>query len=728
MNDPWYKRIVAWLKLEKKDKHQESYVEPEPSEIYTNPYKLKSKKGNFRFPLIPDEVSQPIREVYPRIEEKKERESRTIPTETGFKRREVEMKTFYQENGRLKKAEEVPSPVYGFRKPQHRPEAAHNEVVFEKQTEETDPDKGWNGDSAVDYARDTDMMEDKPYSEFSSTAPKATEAGPKMESVVPDVQESNVGLPLVEEIGSASRVAEKVASDPPKTNIIQSEHASPAVKKGVKVPYNVLYFGQRVKEERAGRSDLYQFPKLHFLKPSPPVTQEDQALVQEMVERLENTLLSFNVQASVVGILRGPTVTRIEVQPAPGVKVNRITNLIDDIKLNLAAKEIRIEAPIPGKSAVGIEVPNPVRDPVNIFDIIKSAAFKESASPLTVALGKDIEGNPVVIDLRKMPHGLIAGSTGSGKSVCINSIIISLLYKATPEEVKMILIDPKMVELAPYHDLPHLATPVVTDPKQATMALKWAVDEMDRRYEIFAQHGVRDLERYNELMARTRPDMIKPALPYILIVIDELADLMMVAPGDVEESVARIAQKARACGIHLLLATQRPSVDVITGMIKANIPTRIAFSVSSQIDSRTILDAVGAERLLGRGDMLLLENGSNKAIRLQGNFVSDEEIEAVCQFVRNQRKPNFLFDKETLVSSIQDEVEDDLFHEAVNFVIEQEMASTSALQRKFRIGYNRAARLIDLMEERGIISAALGSKPRNVLIDKKEYEQMIQNQ
>lgn len=685
MASAWYKRLFAWFKKDKEAIDEQEALE------YDDWQPTRRAKAVFRFPLVPDEAFQASRkqDKVPAEHIRTNMQARVETTndqELEERRKEriqflKEQERIFAERGWLKKAQDVPSPVYGFhRHPESRLREQEPSDVQVDFANEGERDEITMNDAPLEHSQQHSLVDD------NFTAPNAV---------------------AVEEVeGQANKRVED----------IKQVETSIDKKQTAKVPYNVFYFG-------AKQSD-YQFPKLSFLSTTPPATQEDKQWQVEMVELLEQTLQSFNVQASVTGITRGPTVTRMELQPAPGVKVNRITALSDDIKLNLAARDIRIEAPVPGRAAVGIEIPNLVREPVNIADILASTAFTESKSPLTVALGKDIEGAPVTIDLNKMPHGLIAGSTGSGKSVCINSMIISLLYKARPEEVKLILIDPKMVELAPYHDLPHLATPVVTDPKQATMALKWAVEEMDRRYELFADSGVRDLERYNELITKTQADAIQPALPYIVIIIDELADLMMVAPGDVEESIARIAQKARACGIHLLVATQRPSVDVITGMVKANIPTRIAFSVSSQVDSRTILDAVGAERLLGRGDMLLLENGSNKAVRIQGNFVADDEIEAVCHFVRSQRKPQFLFDKESLVRAVTEEPEDELYTEAVLFVIEQENASTSLLQRKFRIGYNRAARLIDMMQEQGIISEALGSKPRNVLITLEEWEAM----
>jgi S-DNA-T family DNA segregation ATPase FtsK/SpoIIIE len=467
-------------------------------------------------------------------------------------------------------------------------------------------------------------------------------------------------------------------------------------------------------------SIFYEHPSFELL--NPPVFKEaDEEWINGQKELLNQTLVNFNVNAEVVNVTQGPSVTRFEVQPAPGVKVNKITNLSDDLKLSLAARDIRIEAPIPGKHTIGIEVPNQSSRPVLLSEIIGSEEFKDHESPLAAALGLDISGKPISIDLRKMPHGLIAGATGSGKSVCINSILVSLLYKATPEELRLLLIDPKMVELAPYNHIPHLVSPVITDVKAATAALKWAVDEMERRYELFAHTGVRDISRFNELAMKH--NRYSDKLPYIVIIIDELADLMMMSPADVEEAICRIAQKARACGIHLIIATQRPSVDVITGLIKANVPTRIAFSVSSQVDSRTIIDIGGAEKLLGRGDMLFLENGSSKAVRLQGTYVADEEIDDVVAHVRDQRQPDYLFQQEELLKKSQvHEEEDELFFEACEFVVEQGGASTSSLQRRFKIGYNRAARLIDMMEEQGFISETRGSKPRDVLITEADLE------
>ncbi|MDN4526576.1 DNA translocase FtsK [Fictibacillus fluitans] len=475
-----------------------------------------------------------------------------------------------------------------------------------------------------------------------------------------------------------------------------------------------------VMEEEADLS----FPPLELLQ-NPPVQEEDDSLwMEEQRDLLQLTLDNFNVNAKVVNMTKGPSVTRLEVQPAPGVKVNKITNLSDDIKLSLSAKDIRIEAPIPGKNTIGIEVPNRYSQPVFLREILQSGEFRDSTSPLTVALGLDLSGEPIVTDLQKMPHGLIAGATGSGKSVCINSILVSLMYKASPDDVRLLLIDPKMVELAPYNAIPHLVTPVITDPKEATTALKWTVEEMERRYEAFARHGVRDIKRFNDKMKREQ--LYANKMPYIVVVIDELADLMMVSPQDVEEAICRIAQKARACGIHLLVATQRPSVDVITGLIKANIPTRTAFAVSSAVDSRTIIDMSGAERLLGKGDMLFLENGSSKAVRIQGNFVSDDEIERVTAFVKEQHPTNYLFSREELIQSNQTvEPEDDLFEEACYYVLDVGAASSSSIQRRFRVGYNRAARLVEMMEGFGLVSEAMGSKPRTVLMTSDEFQSKL---
>ncbi|PGY89381.1 cell division protein FtsK [Bacillus cereus] len=548
----------------------------------------------------------------------------------------------------------------------------------------------------------------------------------QQEVAEPQVEErpvQQVAEPQVEERPVQQVVAEPQVEEQPMQQVVVEQVQKPI--SSTEVQEKAYVVNQRENDMRnvLHTPPTYTVPPLALLSIPQQSALDNTEWLEEQKELLDTTFNNFHVGAHVINVSQGPAVTRFEVQPDPGVKVNKITNLSDDIKLSLAAKDIRIEAPIPGKSAIGIEVPNKESKPVFLREILRSPVFTKSESPLTVALGLDISGDPIVTDIRKMPHGLIAGATGSGKSVCINAILTSILYKAKPHEVKLMLIDPKMVELAPYNSVPHLVAPVITDVKAATAALKWAVEEMERRYELFAHAGARDLTRYNTIVSER--EIPGETLPYIVIVIDELADLMMVAPGDVEEAICRIAQKARACGIHLLVATQRPSVDVITGLIKSNIPTRIAFTVSSQVDSRTIIDIGGAEKLLGRGDMLFLGNGTSKPVRVQGVYVSDDEIEKTVDHVKKQMKPNYLFKQEDLLAKTeQAESEDELFFEACQFVVEQGGASTSSVQRKFRIGYNRAARLIEEMQSQGIISEARGTKPRDVLISEDEFAAM----
>jgi len=441
----------------------------------------------------------------------------------------------------------------------------------------------------------------------------------------------------------------------------------------------------------------------------------------ESRRKLEATLESFGVKANVLDVVRGPAVTRYEVQPATGVKVSRIVGLTDDIALALAAKDIRMEAPIPGKSAIGIEVPNTEVSVVTMREVMETPAFQRAASKMSIVFGRDIAGTPIVGDLARMPHLLVAGATGSGKSVCINGIITSILYKAKPDEVRFLMIDPKMVELNVYNGIPHLLAPVVTDPRRASLALKKIVVEMEKRYELFSKSGTRNIEGYNSLMA----DNPAALLPYIVVIVDELADLMMIAANDVEDAICRLAQMARASGIHLIIATQRPSVDVITGLIKANIPSRIAFGVSSQVDSRTILDMVGAEKLLGRGDMLFLPVGMSKPIRVQGAFLSDQEVESVVGYARSQAEAEYT---EDLVPEIEEMAEeedenlDELYDQAVSIVVEAKQASVSLLQRRMRVGYTRAARLIDTMEAKGVVGPYEGSKPREVLMSPEQFQ------
>jgi len=467
----------------------------------------------------------------------------------------------------------------------------------------------------------------------------------------------------------------------------------------------------------------FQLPQVSLLnkalKLKNPRLNKDLA---DNVKILEETLASFGVKIKVTQVTQGPAITRYEAQPAPGVKVSKITNLADDIALSLASANVRIEAPIPGKSVVGIEVPNKEIAMVHFREVLETPEYVGAASKLTVCLGKDITGTPVIADLTKMPHLLIAGATGSGKSVCINTLIHSILFKARPDEVKFLLVDPKRVELANYNGIPHLIAPVVTDPKKAAGALKWIVTEMETRYELFAAAGVRDIVRYNFLRTQDKKEE-QPPIPYVVVIIDELADLMMVAPGDVEDAICRLAQMARAAGIHLIVATQRPSVDVITGIIKANIPSRIAFGVSSQTDSRTILDMNGAEKLLGRGDMLYYPMGASKPLRVQGCYLGDKEVENVVTFLQNQAKPEYQeIPNMELGNSKTEDMEDELFYQAAQLFIEGGTASVSLLQRRLRIGYTRAARLMDFLEEKGVVGGYEGSKPREVLMTRGQFE------
>ena len=478
----------------------------------------------------------------------------------------------------------------------------------------------------------------------------------------------------------------------------------------------------------------YEYPPIELLgKPAKKALKGGAKALTDTATKLQKTLYSFGVSAKVENVSVGPAITRYELKPAEGVRVSKIANLADDIALNLAAETIRIEAPIPGKQADGIEVPNKEKEAVHLREVLESEEFQNNKSKLTVALGKDVAGNIQLADIAKMPHVLIAGSTGSGKSVCINTIISSIIYNAKPSEVKLVMVDPKVVELSVYNGIPHLLIPVVTDPKKAAGALAWAVQEMDDRYNKFAQKGVRDLKGYNKAIEKEEG---VGKLPQIVIIVDELADLMMVAAKDVEEAICRLAQKARAAGMHLVIATQRPSVDVITGLIKANIPSRIAFAVSSQVDSRTILDSVGAEKLLGKGDMLFFPSGAPKPLRVQGAFVSDEEVEKIVDFVKQNGtatysedilesiEKNNKTDKEIAQEADADDETDPFLMDAIETVVETGQASTSFIQRRFKVGYARAGRIIDQMEERGIISGYQGSKPREVLMSKERLEEL----
>ncbi len=518
------------------------------------------------------------------------------------------------------------------------------------------------------------------------------------EEIEPDVLESNLFKDVEEQ------------KEEKKKAVLQLEHA------------------QIVEDEH------YEYPPVELLsKPSKKALKGGAKALTDTATRLQKTLYSFGVSAKVENVSVGPAITRYELKPAEGVRVSKIANLADDIALNLAAETIRIEAPIPGKQAVGIEVPNKEKEVVHFREILDSKEFKENKSKLTVGLGKDVAGNVQLADIGKMPHVLIAGSTGSGKSVCINTLITSIIYNAKPSEVKFVMVDPKVVELSVYNGIPHLLIPVVTDPRKAAGALAWAVQEMDDRYNKFASKGVRDLKGYNKAIEKENEAGI---LPQIVIIIDELADLMMVAKNDVEDAICRLAQKARAAGMHLVIATQRPSVDVITGLIKANVPSRIAFAVSSQVDSRTILDSVGAEKLLGKGDMLFFPAGAPKPSRVQGAFVSDDEVEKIVDFIKSNGTANYSedilesiensnkSDKELAAESAEDDDTDPFLMDAIQTVVETGQASTSFIQRRFKVGYARAGRIIDQMEERGVISGYQGSKPREVLMSLERLNEL----
>ncbi|CUL38513.1 DNA translocase FtsK [Listeria monocytogenes] len=721
-------RPVAYKTAPKQKHMQPAKRQMKTQMVYQYP------KGEFRFPLIPDkQKSQPIQPKKQPITERQVAETQPVKEET---------------RKRPFTATDVPSPVYAFNK---RPSKFEFAVTEAEELSTIQEDLTIAPVDLLDSAEAETIAFD---TELNRQIEEEVVSVPVTEEVVTEQPEVEVTPEPVEqqEPARVSLITEEPAQTKTTTRSKQVESNRQEQLLKSRIPFNVMMVKkdkQALQKEEAQEINVqqpveveaeqintvreaqvttasyptnYEFPSFSLLHP-PVSKREDDSWLQMQQEMLDETLENFNVQASVVNRTQGPAVTRFEVQPEKGVKVSKITNLTDDIKLNLAAKDIRIEAPIPGKSTVGIEIPNQTSRPVMLSELMNTEAFQSSTSPLTAALGLDISGTPIITDLQKMPHGLIAGATGSGKSVCINSLLVSLLYKATPDQLKLLLIDPKMVELAPYNRIPHLVSPVITDAKAATVALKWAVEEMERRYQLFSHTGVRNMEKYNEYASH--PDHTGEKLPYILIVIDELADLMMVAPNDVEESISRIAQKARACGIHMIVATQRPSVDVITGLIKANIPTRVSFSVSSQIDSRTILDASGAEKLLGKGDMLFLPSGASKPVRLQGTFVSDEEIDAVVAHVRSQGEADYIFEEqELLVKETAKENTDELFEEACDFVLSQNAASTSLLQRHFRIGYNRAARLMESLENHQIVSGINGSKPRDVIITKDQLAKL----
>ena len=617
----------------------------------------------------------------------------------------------------------VVEPLKEVAKKQEPVEMTEEEAVYEKifgedntaenMAEET-PEEAWDMESqaaalAAEAMRAAEEKTDFHFADLEDAEETASQEMDMLEVEEPMAEEE---MP-VEEV---QPVAEEMPTDVPAAEPAKPEAQKETAQQPAAAP-----------AEPAEKP--YVFPPISLLGRDPGNSSGSGILEQQKNGRkLEMTLKSFGVEARVINVSAGPTVTRYEVSPSQGVKVSKIVNLADDIALNLAASGIRIEAPIPGKAAVGIEVPNKETKSVYLRTVLESDAFRKHPSKLAFALGEDITGNPIVTDIAKMPHLLIAGATGSGKSVCINTLITSILYKADPKEVKLLLVDPKVVELSVYNGIPHLLIPVVTDPKKASAALNWAVREMLERYNDFAACGVRDIKGFNAMKEEKGEPEAK--MTQIVIIIDELADLMMAAPGEVEDSICRLAQMARAAGMHLIIATQRPSVDVITGVIKANIPSRLAFAVSSGIDSRTILDMVGAEKLLGKGDMLFYPSGQAKPSRIQGAFVTDKEVEQIVDFLRKSSRPGYtqeMVDQITAVAktaSGPSEETDEFFEQAVDLILEKEKASVSMLQRQFRIGYNRAARLMDELERRGLVGPEEGSKPRKVLITRAQWEEM----
>ncbi|WMI80741.1 DNA translocase FtsK [Anaerotignum sp. MB30-C6] len=628
-----------------------------------------------------------------------------------------------------KKFKKVSSPIYNFTLEEYGAQETLLETVSGDFEIETLPE---NIEEAVEgvveevpvmihskeVLEDADQLIEDIFKEVTEVEEDLTEEEVVIITDQPPVDEEDIPIGIIEEDDQGTDTVEEqgTTDEAPKKETLETKEEE-----------------QEEQEEATPDAPMeeeeipYEFPPIELLGEDPKTGGGDtKAEMLANARKLESTLKSFGVDAKVIQINKGPTVTRYELSPSQGVKVSKIVNLADDIALNLAASGIRIEAPIPGKAAVGIEVPNRETQSVYLRTVLDSDAFKNHASKLAFALGEDIAGNPVVTDIAKMPHLLIAGATGSGKSVCINTLITSILYKADPKEVKLLLVDPKVVELSVYNGIPHLLIPVVTDPKKASAALNWAVREMLERYNDFAASGVRDIKGFNAMKEDAGDE--KGKMSHIVIVIDELADLMMAAPGEVEDAICRLAQMARAAGMHLIIATQRPSVDVITGVIKANIPSRLAFAVSSGIDSRTILDMVGAEKLLGKGDMLFYPAGQSKPARMQGAFVTDKEVEDIVSFLRKSGRPGYTQETIDQITKVAKggmdagEESDEFFEPAVDLIIEKEKASVSMLQRQFRIGYNRAARLMDELEGKNFVGPEEGSKPRKVLITRAQWE------
>lgn len=574
-------------------------------------------------------------------------------------------------------------------------------------------------EDAEEISIDENITEDAEEISIDENIAEDTEEISIDKNVIEDIEEVSIDKDIKENTEEIVISEEDITEDIEEIPIAEEEATEDAEK---------IFLNDEQYDKMIPQAPPYIFPPLDLLSRNQAIqSSESKSEMLANAKKLETTLKSFGVDAKVIQINKGPTVTRYELSPSQGVKVSKIVNLADDIALNLAASGIRIEAPIPGKAAVGIEVPNKEAQSVSLRSVLESETFQNFPSKLAFALGEDITGQPIVTDIAKMPHLLIAGATGSGKSVCINTLITSILYKSTPEEVKLLLVDPKVVELSIYNGIPHLLIPVVTEPKKASAALNWAVREMLERYKDFAENGVRDIKGYNAMKKEKGESNL---MPQIVIIIDELADLMLAAPGEVEDAICRLAQMARAAGMHLIIATQRPSVDVITGVIKANIPSRLAFAVSSGIDSRTILDMTGAEKLLGKGDMLFCPQGMSKPVRIQGAFLSDKEVENIVDFIKKQSITDYdleMIDKITanvLQTGTESEETDVFFEKAVDLVIQKQKASTSMLQRQFRIGYNRAARLMESLESQGIVGPEEGSKPRKVLLTKEEWEDM----
>lgn len=746
---------MEWLKrLFRQEEEMDITTEPTYEEVNT------STKPPFRFPLISDEEKAYVlkKSTYSKVDEyvrPKQTESHhsktTTISQSPIKKSNPVVQQVPERRPAPKKRyvpSVVPSPVFGLKKEQETKsgiartmKTSHQELpgTQEKVERNSVPSP------TIEPSAINDLLEVKPIA--METAPEV------LEVTTSDMSEEIIEVAETEEMIIEEPVMEKeVILESSVLEDSEMNRTESVIKEKIK-PFNVLMLTSDKRKMEAKKEEVqpipttvlktvqestpevpvvsetsnpirhYTMPNSNFLH-TPLHQHDDREWMEQQAERLVEALAHFQIHSEIISIVQGPAVTQFELTVGQGTKVSKIRNLTDDLKLALAAKDIRIQAPIPGRRSIGIEIPNRKSRAVQLAEVIESPAFKLAESPLEVAMGLDLSGQPVTMDLRKMPHGLIAGATGSGKSVFINSLLISLLYKASPSDLKLLLIDPKMVELAPFNHIPHLISPVITDVKAASAALKWAVEEMERRYQLFAHAAVRDISRFNQQAIKAGEYNKK--LPFIVIVIDELADMMMAAPQDVEDAICRIAQKARACGIHLVLATQRPSVDVITGLIKSNVPTRIAFAVSSQIDSRTILDQQGAERLLGKGDMLYLGSGMASPIRIQGTYVSDEEIDRIIEHARSQGEPDYFFKQEDLlVRAVEVDEQDEIFEEACRFVIEHGTASTSLLQRKFHLGYNRAARLMDAMEHAGIITSQNGSKPREILVSEEFLQEIL---